>query len=101
MLFRSVAGTVNLTLGIATQPATHDWPILVVALVIGALTHGLSLMLYVAGAQQIGAARSQMLFAAAPFVGALLSWTELGEPVEPLQLLAALVMIGGIGVLLS
>jgi drug/metabolite transporter (DMT)-like permease len=96
-----VAGTMNLSLGIALEPATHDWRLLVVALVLGALSYGLSLMLYVTGAQQIGAARSQMLFAAAPFIGVLLSWTALGEPVEPLQLLAALLMIGGIGVLLA
>src|SRR5262245_11634842 len=96
-----VAGTVNLALGVVTQPARHDWAILLVALVIGALTYGVSLMLYVAGAQQIGAARSQMLFAAAPFIGGLLSWTALGEPVEVPQLLAALAMIAGIGVLLS
>jgi drug/metabolite transporter (DMT)-like permease len=96
-----VAGTTNLTLGLIIEPPTHAWPSLLVALVIGAVTYGLSLVLYVAGAQQIGAARSQMLFATAPFIGGLLSWTALGEPVEPLQLLAALVMIAGVGVLLS
>jgi hypothetical protein len=42
-----------------------------------------------------------MLFAASPFLGGLLSWTALGEPVQRLQLVAGFVMMGGIAILLS
>src|SRR5207249_3530354 len=81
--------------------AGYDWRLVLAALTLGAFSYGLSLVLYVSGAQQMGAARSQMLFAASPFLGAALSWAVLGEPVQPLQLVAALVMLAGIGLLLS
>ena len=95
------AGTMNVSLGLALTPAGYDWRLVLAALAFGAFSYGLSLVLYVEGAQQIGAARSQMLFAASPFLGAALSWAVLGEPVQPLQLVAALVMLAGIGLLLS
>ena len=95
------AGTVNLSLGLTLTPAGYDWRLVLAALTLGAFSYGLSLVLYVSGAQQMGAARSQMLFAASPFLGAALSWAVLGEPVQPLQLVAALVMLAGIGLLLS
>src|SRR5207244_13643145 len=79
----------------------YDWRLVLAALTLGAFSYGLSLVLYVSGAQQMGAARSQMLFAASPFLGAALSWAVLGEPVQPLQLVAALVILAGIGLLLS
>src|SRR5213593_1049502 len=43
----------------------------------------------------------RLVLAASPFLGAALSWAVLGEPVQPLQLVAALVMLAGIGLLLS
>src|SRR5439155_17574063 len=95
------AGTVNLSLGLALKPVGYDWRLVLAAVALGAFSYGLSLVLYVGGAQQIGEARSPVLFAAAPFVGAVLSWVMLGEPVQPLQLVSALVMLAGIGLLLS
>lgn len=95
------AGAWNLGLGLAMEGPSLHWPVVVVALAVGALTYGLSLVLYVAGAQQLGAARSQMLFAASPFLGGLLSWMALGEPIQPLQLVAVLLMMAGMATFLS
>jgi drug/metabolite transporter (DMT)-like permease len=50
-----VAGTVNLSLGLVLEGPLP-----------GAGAYGLSLVLYVAGAQQFGATRSQVLFASSP-----------------------------------
>lgn len=96
-----MAGVMNVSLGLALTAAGYDWRLILAALALGAFSYGLSLVLYVAGAQQMGAARSQMLFAASPFVGAILSWAVLGEPVQPLQIVAALVMAAGVAVVLS
>jgi hypothetical protein len=50
-------------------------------LAIGALGYGLSITLWVTGAQELGAARGQLMFAIALFVGAAWAWIVLGEPV--------------------
>src|SRR5262249_14147870 len=62
------------------------------AIAIGMLGYGISIVLYIRGAQALGAARSQMIFATAPFVGALVAWTALREPLTPAQGLAFAVM---------
>jgi drug/metabolite transporter (DMT)-like permease len=84
------AGTVNL--GIGLQAAGGSLPhggTLAVALVTGSLSYGASIALYVAAAQKLGAARSQMLFASAPVWGVLGSILALGEGLTPLQAGAA------------
>ena len=94
----AVAGTVNLLLalvvtGIGTITA---WSVLG-ALVVGALGYGASITLWVRGAQQLGAARGQVIFASAPFLGAIVSWVVLTDPVEPVQLVAMAVAVAGVG----
>ena len=73
-----VAGSVNLALGLVISGAGNvsGWSI-VGALVVGALGYGASITLWVRGAQQLGAARGQVIFASAPFLGAVLSWVVL------------------------
>jgi drug/metabolite transporter (DMT)-like permease len=96
-----VAGMWNLGLGLAIERPSLDSTPILAALGVGGVTYGASLVLYVAGAQEIGAARSQMLFAVSPFLGGLIAWSALGEPVEPLQLVAGAVMLAGVASLLS
>jgi drug/metabolite transporter (DMT)-like permease len=69
------------------------------ALGIGALGYGLSLVLYVAGAQQLGATRSQLLFSTAPLFGLGLAWVALGESVGWSHGLAATLMAAAIWLL--
>ena len=93
-----VAGSVNLALGLIISGAggIGGWTI-VGAVVIGALGYGASITLWVRGAQQLGAARGQVIFATAPFVGALLSWIVLSDAIEPVQLVAMAVAAVGVG----
>jgi drug/metabolite transporter (DMT)-like permease len=96
----AVAGTVNLILGLAFASAAGvDLRHIAAALAIGALGYGASITLWVKGARDLGAARGQLLFAAAPFIGALLSWTLLGESISLVQIVA--VPIAAAGVALS
>lgn len=71
-----------------------------VALLTGALGYGVSITLWVAGARDLGAARAQVVFATAPFVGVLLAWTVLGDPVTPAQVAAVAAAAVGVGLLL-
>lgn len=87
-----VAGAVNLGLGLCFEPAALTAWTWGSGLVVGALGYGASLLLYVAGAQHLGATRSQLLFSTAPLWGLLLAWLALGEPVLAAQLAAAPLM---------
>jgi drug/metabolite transporter (DMT)-like permease len=99
-----VAGSVNLAIGarlgggLSGELGTVDS--LFAALALGGLSYGVSLALYVRGAQQLGAARSQLIFSAAPFFGLVLAWVLLDEPVLAVQLFAGALMAGGIGLML-
>jgi len=63
--------------------------VVLVALLVGAISYGLSITLYVTAAQGLGASRSQMIFSTAPFFGLLLSVTALGEAFTGMQAMAA------------
>jgi drug/metabolite transporter (DMT)-like permease len=87
-------GTVNLI--IASQLITA-WPrpgTIIFALIIGAFSYGASIVLYIYSARELGAARSQMVFASAPFWGVIVSQLYLGEQFQFFQIVAAFLMIG-------
>jgi drug/metabolite transporter (DMT)-like permease len=95
-----VAGSVNLVLGLTVSGlGSADARSVVGALVIGALGYGASITLWVRGAQQLGAARGQVIFATAPFLGAVIAWIVLTDPIEAVQLVA--MMLAGLGVAVS
>ncbi len=94
-----VAGSANLVLGllVATAPSPSQ---IVAALVIGAIGYGLSITLWVTGARDLGAARGQLIFAIAPFVGAVIAWVVLGDPVTTAQVAALILAIVGVSAVL-
>ena len=95
-----VAGSVNLVLGLMIIGVgdVSGWSI-PAALVIGMVGYGASITLWVRGAQQLGAARGQAIFATAPFLGAMLSWLVLADSIEVAQVIA--MALAAIGVALS
>lgn len=95
------AGTVNLGLGWALEGALPGVWGCAAAMLVGALAYGASIVLYIRGAQQLGATRSQMVFSSAPFLGVLLAWAALGEPVLLAQIGASALMIAAIGLMLT
>jgi drug/metabolite transporter (DMT)-like permease len=91
-----VAGSANLALAAATGLGGLTPASVLGALVVGALGYGASITLWVRGAHQLGAARAQAIFASAPFLGALVAWAALADPVEPRQLVAMLIAVAGV-----
>lgn len=91
-----VAGSVNTIIGLtlADAPPLGD---VGAALLIGALGYGVSITLWVAGARDLGAARAQVVFASAPFLGAVIAWTVFREPLVPMVLVALVVAVVGVG----
>lgn len=66
------------------------------ALAIGAVSYGLSLVLFVEALRKIGSARTATFFAIGPFVGTLLSVAVLGERPSAAYWFAASLMLAGI-----
>ena len=91
------AGSANLLLGlfVAGERAANVGA----ALLVGAICYGASLLLYLHAQRELGAARQAALFAAAPFVGVLIS-VLLGESLTPSHGAAALLMAFGVTQLL-
>jgi drug/metabolite transporter (DMT)-like permease len=91
----SVAGGANLAIGlsIGAIPAAAD---VLAALVVGALGYGLSITLWVAGARDLGAARAQLVFATAPFIGAAVAWTVLGDAATGWQVSSLVIALVGV-----
>ena len=65
----------------------------------GALSYGMSLVLFVEALRRIGSARTGTLFAAGPYFGMLLSVFLLGERPPSALWIAAMIMLAGIGLL--
>lgn len=76
------AGATNLAIGLALGPLDASTETLAAALAVGALSYGASIALYIRAAHELGATRAQAIFASAPFAGAALSFTLLGEPLS-------------------
>jgi len=87
-----VAGIVNLTIGIQLDSYAATFHLTTAAILVGVFSYGLSLVLYIASAQKLGAARSQIIFSSSPFFGVILAAVFLGESIYPAQIIAALII---------
>ncbi len=93
------AGTINLFMARFAGEGQPPGYVVAAALLLGALCYGLSLVLYIGGAQQLGSARAQLVFSTAPFWGVMLAWTLFSEPVLPVQIAAAFLMLAALWLL--
>ena len=96
----AVAGTVNLTLGLLISPLHASTMTLAMGLGVGAMAYGLSIVLYIFSAQQLGATRSQIVFSSSPFFGVLWSALFLAESISLLQFTAMAIIAGAIALLI-
>jgi hypothetical protein len=72
-----------------------------IILVIGAAGYGLSIWLDLLALRALGAARESVIFATAPFVGAIFSVLALKEALSTNMLASGVLMIGGVALLLN
>ena len=94
-----VAGGANLMIGLTVDGAPAGWPI-IGALVVGGFGYGMSITLWVAGARDLGAARGQLVFATAPFVGAVVAWTVFSDTVTARVVVSLLIAAVGVSFVL-
>ena len=89
------AGLVNLAIALALGSRLPATGALAGALLIGLLSYGVSLTLFVLALRHLGTARTGAYFSVAPFFGAILAIAFLGEPVSaPLLAAGALMALG-------
>ncbi|MEQ8276314.1 MAG: EamA family transporter [Deltaproteobacteria bacterium] len=86
------AGLINGSLGLLLSDGRPEAASIGLALVIGAASYGVSILLYIRGAQHLGATRSQLVFSTAPAWGLVVAWVVLREPMTRMQWLAAALM---------
>jgi len=94
------AGGANLVLALALGGSLPPLGTCAAALAVGSVSYGASLLLYLRAQRALGAARQAVLFAAAPFAGAVASVPLLGDRPAALDLAAAVLMAVGIAGLL-
>jgi drug/metabolite transporter (DMT)-like permease len=99
MVKGAVAGSTSLAIAWALGMVVPLDPILGFALLLGALSYGISLVLFIRALEGLGSARTGAFFSVAPFVGAVASILILGEWLGWLMLPASAVMAAGVWLL--
>jgi drug/metabolite transporter (DMT)-like permease len=92
-----IAGSVNLAIGLAVSGMPPIAATLA-GLAIGAFGYGASITMWITGARQLGAARGQVVFALAPFIGAVLAWPIDGERLSGTTAIAFVLSLCGVAV---
>jgi len=73
------AGSFSLLLSLILRNSLPGFPVILLSLVLGAFSYGLSIYLFILAMRNLGSARTSTLFGIAPFVGAILSISLLNE----------------------
>lgn len=87
------AGICNIAAGIIVFKNTAAIPQITYALIVGGLSYGVSIVLYISSARAIGAVRSQIIFALNPFFGALAALVVFRD-IPNVQFIAAAACMG-------
>jgi drug/metabolite transporter (DMT)-like permease len=96
-----VAGAVNIVLALAMGHALPSGYSIGASLIVGAVSYGSSLVLFIVALRGLGAARTGSYFALAPFFGALSSVLLLGESLSAQLAVSAALMGCGVWLLLQ
>jgi drug/metabolite transporter (DMT)-like permease len=87
------AGIINFGIGVFIFKASLTISSIIYAVVLGSISYGISIVLYIISAQKIGAIRSQIIFSSAPFFGVFFAVVFLSESITPLQLISFVLLI--------
>jgi drug/metabolite transporter (DMT)-like permease len=96
MLKGLVAGAINMVLALLIGASLPSPTSLLAGALLGFIGYGLSLVLFVLALREIGTARTGAYYSTAPFIGAVIAFVVLREPVTPALLISGMLM--GFGV---
>lgn len=89
------SGTGALLISIGVNGNHGSLPYILLALLLGFVSYGLSIFFYIAAQRKLGAARTSIYYAAAPFLGVLISWIVLRDAITASFLTALAIMLVG------
>ena len=87
------AGGISLTLAVILGSPMPRWPVVGLTMLLGSLSYGLSIMLFILALRNLGTARTSAIFSSAPFIGALFSLAIFQET-PTLTFIVAFVLMG-------
>lgn len=90
------AGSVNLMIGLSLTTAQVHYLTFLLAVALGMISYGVSIVLFIMTAQQIGATRGQVLFATSTFWGIIFAFVLFKSPITTAQIFALIFITGGI-----
>ena len=90
-----VAGSVNAVLAYAMGSGIPDVMPLAGAMLLGFVSYGLGLVLFIMALRLLGTARTGAYYGTAPFIGALAATVILGDTMTPILVMAGLLMAFG------
>jgi len=89
------SGISSLAIALILRERSGDILYLVLALSLGFVAYGLSVFFYIKAQRDLGAARTSAFYAAAPFIGVLISWILLREGITSTFMVALFIMLIG------
>ena len=95
------SGLGAMAIAFVRQESLPSFKYAAIALVLGFVSYGLSIFLYVRAQNVIGAAKTSAYYAVAPFIGAFLSFVFLHEALTWISLVALVIMAVGASMVVS
>ncbi len=95
------AGSFSLLLALALRNPFPQWTTILAAMLLGSVSYGLGIVLFILALRGLGAARTGALYGTAPFVGALLSFILFQDQAQPSFVVAFVIMAVGAALLLG
>ena len=89
------SGTGALLISFGVNGYYGSLPYILLALLLGFVSYGLSIFFYIAAQRNLGAARTSIYYAAAPFLGVLISWIVFRDAITGSFLTALAIMLFG------
>lgn len=89
------SGIGSLIICFVTREFSFNWVYIGLTLLLGFVAYGLSIFLYIKAQRDLGAARTSAFYATAPFMGVLISWIVLKEPITTTFMAALAIMLTG------
>ncbi|HYF84460.1 MAG TPA: DMT family transporter [Clostridia bacterium] len=89
------SGVGSLIISMTLKEYSSNVAYIAFALLLGFVAYGLSIFFYIKAQRELGAARTSAFYAAAPFIGVLISWFVLQEGIADSFLIALIIMLVG------
>lgn len=89
------SGIGSLIIALAAKEFSSNIRYILLTLLLGFVAYGLSIFFYISAQRELGAARTSAFYAAAPFIGVLISWLVFSDKISLLFIIALVIMLTG------